>query len=541
METHTVEKVSALFLRYIPATDPDKKLVKYWANALAKGDKDMDDLLGYIAKHTEYINHIKYAFTDMYYEHLSSQEDTDIGKLFDRMVASEGVDRPLTLDDVWVWLSNTEMFERQYSDIIAKLFDTFFTRPPTETERKALLSRLRTSRAYTVDMLQRDIERSSAAAAAAADNADILHMLAGGTGNASAARESRGDGGDATGDMTGDAAAMLLLGVDGAGMVTSGGNGGGAGRAGSGSVGNNANKGTAGQVYEDMEIVDAYEAVFNRNMNVREYILYIDELRHANRSADAAALDEHITMLHDAHSSIFNSVKEIMQVYVDRYTTEDEFIGHYLARAHNPDFLNALKREVFDSQEYQEKMSERLMAIYYNLYGEKMTADDAVFLFRQVKHRRMELVSDALNETVAAFKAENDEVLQRIFDIFFDVFDREPDGAEQQKYVAFIRDKKSAATADDDHDDDDDRELPVPQAIDDAIVLDLKQSLEYHDVLKKKITKAYAKFSKDVLFPSKVYQVLDKIVPIKHYKDVDAHIDAAVQELLLDATTATAP
>ena len=477
MNSDFTSDVDALFRKFIPNAEPDKKLVKYWANALAKNDKDMPQLLAYIAKHTDYVNYVKYTFIDMYYDHLSTSEHIDIGKLFDKMMVAQDADKPITHEDVWQWLCNTEMFERQYTDIVTKMFLTLHNRAPVSTEVQVFLAKLKGNRAYSVEMLQRDI-----GAVGNLGDVSSIDMNAESTPAA-----NQGDT-EIVNDTT-------------------------------------PNADPYARYRTDFDIIAEYEDAFQRNMNVREYILYIDELRDAKISN---CLRDHIKTLLTAFNTIFTRVKEIMHAYLDTYVTEDDFIRKYLAHAHDPHFLEDLKRELFDSDAYKSKMAERLKAIYFSMYGEKMSPEDATYMFRYVKANEVELISDDLNQIVAVFKAENDEVVQRVFDIFFDVFDREPDAPEQVKYLAFIRDRKAAWDADGEEGD------PF-EDIKDDIVLDLKQSLEYNDILKKKITKAYAKFSEDALFPSKVYHVLDKVVPVKHHKDIDQRIEAAVQEMLLDA------
>ena len=465
-------EVDATFRKFIPNTDPDKKLIKYWANALAKGDKDRANLMVYISKHTDYINFVKYTFIDMYYDHLSNAEDNDIGKLFDKMMVAQDNGSPMTQDDVWRWLSNTDAFQKQYADIINKMFISLQKRQSTPGEVHDFLCRLKVDRSYTVDMLQKDIENVGRESdvldsSLPSDMHDVLDA-------------NKLDDGFSNNSILNDMQSRFQI---------------------------------------DFEIVDVYEKAFERTMNVREYILYIEELRAARR---ANCLTEHINTVRTAHTTVFARVKEIMHMSLNTYISEEEFIVSYLARAQDESFLDNLKHEVFDSDAYKTKMVDRLVSIYSDMYGETMSNDDAAYMFTCVKDREVELVSDELNQIVAVFKAENDEIVQQIFDIFFDVLDREPDLSEQAKYVLFIREKRAST---DNHD---------TESIKDAIVLDLKQSLEYNDVLKKKITAAYAKFSSDALFPSKVYQVLDKIVPVKHYKDIDNRIELAVQEILLD-------
>jgi hypothetical protein len=106
--------------------------------------------------------------------------------------------------------------------------------------------------------------------------------------------------------------------------------------------------------------------------------------------------------------------------------------------------------------------------------------------------------------------------VQRIFDIFFDVLDREPDIHEQNATFRYIRQHIGEDKV----------------RVNEQIALDLKDSLEYHDVLKRKISKVYTKHCRDVLFPSKMYHVLNKVLPMKHLSSIDTYIEEVVTEML---------
>jgi hypothetical protein len=249
-------------------------------------------------------------------------------------------------------------------------------------------------------------------------------------------------------------------------------------------------------------------------MNVREYILYIRDLRAHKKSQ---TLSQFLEEVRERQSSYFNSAKELMHRYLEKYLDEDSFIGHCLPRLHaDPKYLETLKREVVESTEYADNMTTKLQTIYESLYGERMDDADVGCLFARIKSQGTELVDESLNEKVASFKVETDEMLQRIFDIFFKVLDREPDSNEQTRYIEFIRENNSLSMTD----------------VQDRIVHDLKDSLEFHDILKRNITTAYAKFSRDALFPSKVYAILQTVLPFKHAPNIDEIIDQTIKELV---------
>ena len=265
----------------------------------------------------------------------------------------------------------------------------------------------------------------------------------------------------------------------------------------------------------DFEIIAEYEHIVQRSMNVREYVLYINDLR-VKKQQSSTALSEYIEDLFRTQNGQFNLAKDTMHMYLEKYLTEESFIAQCLPRVHaDSSYLKVLRKEIINSQEYKDKMIERLQDIYASLYGEEMGRSDVEFLFERIKVNELALTSDTLTESVASFKVETDELLQHIFDVFFDVLDREPDGVEQLSYMAVVRRMSDTSK----------------ESIEEKISVELKESLEYHDILKRKIAKAYAKHNRDTLFPSKMYGLLQKVLPYRLSKSIDNLIERAVQDL----------
>jgi hypothetical protein len=318
-----------------------------------------------------------------------------------------------------------------------------------------------------------------------------------------------GEAGDARGGAGGG-------GAGGAGGAGAGGGAGGAGGGGAGvGVGGSASGFSAPPripdgIAPDLELVDQYEDVFKRPMNVREYILYINELRSHRGELDF------VEALYDKQSTYYKGIMEIMHVFLDKYISEDQFLVHYLAKIHDPSYLGTLRAEVIGSKEYAQKMTKKLQTLYRNMYGELMSQEDVEYLFERIKAQEVGLNEDSLNERVTEFRVENDDIVQRIFDVFFDVLDREPDIHEQNATFRYIRQHIAEDRI----------------RVNEQIGLDLKDSLEYHDVLKRKISKVYTKHCRDVLFPSKMYHVLNKVLPMKHLSSIDAYIEEVVNEML---------
>jgi hypothetical protein len=472
------ELISKTYATYVPNTKPDKKLVTYWSNIIAKGDRSISDFNAYLAKHTDYLNAIKSVFVDMFYEHLSGSMTSGgtYQEMFDAMLASVSEDKLLTVDDVWAYLSHTHEFTSEYQTIITRMFQSIFGSTPSDAELRLCIDRIREDKHCTIDMVQKDVETFYARG---------MHKVA-----ASALVTTGLKKGDGDDDAVAD------------GVVVQG--------SGGGSAFGAAPPKIPEGIAPDLELVDQYEEVFKRPMNVREYILYIHDLR-----AHRGDL-EFIEGVYQKQSAYYKDIMEIMHVFLDKYISEDQFLAHYLAKIYDPSYIDTLRSEVINSKEYTQKMTKKLQSLYRNMYGELMSQEDVEYLFERIKAQEVGLNDDSLNERVAEFRVENDDVVQRIFDIFFDVLDREPDIHEQNATFRYIRQHIGEDKV----------------RVNEQIALDLKDSLEYHDVLKRKISKVYTKHCRDVLFPSKMYHVLNKVLPMKHLSSIDTYIEEVVTEML---------
>jgi hypothetical protein len=474
MESSIDKQIMSLFSTYVPSVPLDKKLINYWSSAIYRGDKSMSDFKVYLCKNNEYLNYIKSRFTDMYYNHLSSNANSpDVNSLYDNMMLVNR-DKLLTVDDLWTFMTGVPAFTTQYTDIVTKVFASVHNRDPSTEEIVYFLTKVKSDQTYTIDKLHQDI-KMNLSTSGVTDAQQPFHPSGGG-----------GGGGAESSNFDSSREVPPSLSV--AQAVT-----------------------PSLSFQDDMEIVELFETITQRNMNVREYILYIADLR------TAKCKSEYIDDLYAKQTDQFNKVKEMMHLYLERYLTEESFIAQCLPRLYaDARYLETLKSEVIESEEYKSMMITKLQGIYQSLYGEPVDQDDVDYLFMRVKQQKLQLLADSLVEMVAEFKAENDEMLQRVFNVFFTVLDREPDAAEQSQYMTFIRNQFSRSSTD----------------IEDQISKELKESLEYHDILKRKIIMVYAKYRQDTLFPSKVYAVLQKVLPAKHFRNVDDYIEQEVQNIL---------
>jgi hypothetical protein len=263
-------------------------------------------------------------------------------------------------------------------------------------------------------------------------------------------------------------------------------------------------------------IIDAFEKVFERPMNVREYLFHKTTLR--DWIDDLPMLTKAIYNIKEKHQVLFNSVSSVLSKYLDRHLTEVEFIKSYIQGFDVDDFVATLKRDIIASQDYAFKMKERLCDLYEQLYDDAMDDDEVRFLFERIKNKEYELFDDSLNNEIVEFKGEADVFAERLYKIFMETYEREPDEHELAKYIKVYRNNEATEKS----------------VIDDDIIEELQDSLEYHDVIKNKIKKLYANSHDGKLpSPSIVYKVLKQILEDKSsFENIDASIEKSFGQLV---------
>lgn len=257
----------------------------------------------------------------------------------------------------------------------------------------------------------------------------------------------------------------------------------------------------------DEGIVKIYETVVQRNMSAREFLLFATEL---STVQDKVAKCNQYSKEINEH---FVSVQDIVKRYLEEDLSRDAFISKHLISAFTIDkYSQILQDDIVMSPEYQGKMTAKIMQLYDKMYGEDMVEDDCTYLFDRVRERKIEVSNEDLNIFISEFKKETDEIVQRVFDIYMEVYEREPEKDELNSHVTFMRITKDKIIADS------------------SIKSELRNALEYHDVLKKRIRKVYMANHNANQNPAQsiVFKILDKILAFRDRDDIDAVISQYV-------------
>jgi cell division protein FtsB len=439
----------------------DTKTSKYWTNAISKGDKTYDDFKDYVVRGQDYANYIRSVFVDVYYELapcFTRSDTADVHEMFENMMKAKEGDI-VSRADIKYFISNTPSFRDGLTLEIVRVYTTVHGYAPGKDvvqhfEEKFLNDAIGT---YSLEQLEDDISQHQQQ-----QHSETKQLV-----NDSMA----GVGGVTTSDYK------------------------------------EGSKSDHSYSRDNEGIIALYENVVGRNMSAREFVLFVADLAAAK---DKAALAKSIDVRIQKH---LVHVQDIIHRFLDIDLDRDAFIHEHLIPAFsNDDYGNTLQRDIVLSESYEQKMTAKIKQLHDTMYGEQMVEEDCSYLFNRIRDRQLGIMNEDLNRLIAEFKKETDEIIQRVFDIYMEVYEREPEDDELNGHVTFMR-------------------MSTDKNIAEATVKSgLRSALEYHDVLKKRIKKAHAALhaqqtsSAAPITQSHIFRILDKILPYKDRDDIDSLI-----------------
>ncbi len=432
----------------------DSKMINYWSSAIQKNEKNIQDFERFLLKSNDYMNAVKAVFID-YYSELLSYNSEETHKLYQELVNHyEG--KTISAEQIRNFIINSSIFQKEYNEIIQRLFEAIHDETPSETDIQHLINNFRNSTDYDMDKLKEDISniKNKNNIVDVSSSTDTFHI----------------------------------------------------------STENKQLNSTTISSKNVLDIIDNFETIFGRDMNVREYILYMPDLL----DVDSDKLVAYIESLKKTYHHVFDSVKTMISSYLKQNITEQEFIKEYLSRISQEDFISSLEATIIDSDEYKTKMCQRINSLYQKMYDQPLTSNDELYIFSKIKNKKYSLDDENMNDELVHLKEENDDIIQHIFDVFISTFEREPDKIELYQYIDIYREKLNDESF---------------EYIDEIITQQLYDSLEYHDVIKRKIKTIYSDIKKISILPSMIYTILHKVIEHPDKKMIDKHITDVVVSL----------
>jgi hypothetical protein len=452
----TMVAIEDIYASLLPSSGfkMDSKTSKYWSNAILKGDKTQSDFSDFVLRSNDYVNYVRSLFVDVYYElAVCISETEDVHSMFEEMMkGKEGA--LVSRGDIKYFISRTPGFREGLDREVARLYKVHKGTTVSQSDNEAISAPFLDDKdgSYTFEQLEIDISEIRSAVETLSSPASFDPS-----------------------DIPPPSPASL-------------------------SSVRNANR-------NDEEIVQIYETVVQRNMSAREFLLFASDLfviqdKVARCKKYSKEIDEHLIR-----------VQDIVKRYLEEDLGRDAFISKHLIAAFTIDnYSQVLQDEIVMSTEYRSKMTAKIKQLHDKMYGEDMVDDDCSYLFDRVRERKIEISNEDLNIFIAEFKKETDEIVQRVFDIYMDVYEREPEEDELNGHVTFMRMTTDKMIADS------------------TIKSELRNALEYHDVLKKRIKKVYMTNHSvnPNPPPSLVFKILDKILAFRDRDDIDAVISKYV-------------
>lgn len=209
----------------------------------------------------------------------------------------------------------------------------------------------------------------------------------------------------------------------------------------------------------DEKFLHKFEEVFNRPMFVQEYTKYF-----ASRSTIS------IETIFNNHIENFKRMQKLMQQYLVYNLTEKEYVQKYLFKVDDETFIDNYQNNIVFEDEYISQMKENLSSMYMRLYDDVLEQVDVDYIFERMQNDRLILSDDRIDDYLLKFKTETDEIVNRIFKVYMDVYSRTPEKQELISKSLYYRKKYNNKTYD---------------YIDKVIEKELMLCLEFHDIIKK--------------------------------------------------------
>lgn len=453
----------------------ESKTVNYWAACITNNMKTLEDVKAIFLKSDDYLARLNSIFTDAWHYYIGA--GSEVNETDATFFVNSNKGKIATDETAFQYIANTEQFNKKYTGMISNLYMNYKNNVCDYRVLEFYLTKFKSDKAYNIDNVTNDIKND-------------VHLIVTKGVEEQEKRKKQEDEyirfGRYFEEVTGR----------------------------SPSIETDLPK----QIEEktlNTKAIDTFELTFERPISVQEYFKYIHD--------QPELTEEDFQYLYEEHSSNFNHLREIYQSYtgnsIDEYKT---FIKKYLYDIDHPDFFDNIVKTIIDSKEYELSMKKELADTYKKMYDEKLEEQDVEFLFNIVKKQQCGINDDSLVNIITVFKNESDNIIQHIFQQYVNVLEREPDMYEIEQYVAYYR-----------------TELNDNQNTFDAInaVLEQKlmQSLEFHDIIKKRIRTIHKDIRSKEVLPSVMFDNLNRVIAqinsIRLY-DVDRIISDNISKLV---------
>lgn len=411
---------------------PDSKMSTYWTNSIANKEKTEADFVKFIINGIDYKTRLLSKFKSLWCE--------IIGTEFDKNIVIDFLEGSVTVigsAEIKLFLKNTTAYKNKISDIIATIFNSRFNKEPTAQEIAHYFSKFQENENYTISTFETDLKYS---------NKDLVQEFCL-KNNVDKSNEIY----DEYVKIKNDDTYLLKL-------ITS--------------------PATTNNIELDHSFIDNFERVFDRPIYVQEYSKYYND----RTSAD-------MTNMYVNHVEKFKTMKTILSKYTNYDLREHEYVQRFLFKIEITDFIENFEKNIVYDEKYVATMKGNIVKTYEQLYDERLDEADVEYIFDKVQKQRLDIQDQRLDEYLLDFKKETDNIVNRIFKLYMEIYERTPDKSELFEKSLCYRRQTSF------------------EDIDKVIEKELMSCLEFHDIIKNRIRKI-----KQDLNVSDVYKLLSLVI-----------------------------
>jgi hypothetical protein len=445
----------------------DSKNVNYWANCIFNNMKTIDNIKDQFLRSEEYAIRLKTMFKDGWHYYIGKSSLDDNQEIIDAFV-ERYKGKQISDDTVFEYITSSDEFHHKYLSIISNTYMSLKNDVCETNVLEYYLIKFKSNKDYNINQFNTDLM-----------NGDHLIVI---KGSEDRERQRKIDEEFIKFGMFFQKATGRLPTIE---------------------------TDLPKQVSEsniNLDAISLFEATFNRAISVQEYFKYIH---------NKEPLDEtDAQVLYLEHTENFNKLREIFHMYtgtdIDEYKV---YISKYLSEIDKEGFFENIVNTIIDSNEYDTGMKKELVRIYKNMYDETLEEPDVEYLFTIVKKSKVGINDDKLHNMVSSFKSETDFIVQNVFQQYVNVVEREPDMYEIEQHVSYYRKEL--------HDESIDTSI---DNINKYLQSYLMKSLEFHDIIKKKIKSTYKSLKNKEILPSVMFDNLNRVIAnieTISFKDVD--------------------